>query len=105
MRMRLAFGVIVRLFLPLINGMAKRWQGFRSIKVLGLPRTYHANRSLFTNLFAHAANTLSMSLSSVQGRSISQLVTYIPIINPIISFSCPSNRPLAEEDKVPETRR
>lgn len=67
MRMRLALGVIVRLFLPLINGMAKRWQGFRSIKVLRLPRNYHANRSLFTNLFAHAANTLSLSLSSVQG--------------------------------------
>lgn len=64
MRMRLAFGVIVRLFLPLINGMAN---GIRSLKVLRLPRNYHANRSLFTNLFAHAANTLSMSLSSVQG--------------------------------------
>lgn len=80
MRMRLAFGVIVRLFLPIINGMAKGWQGVRSIKVLRLPRTYHANRSLFTNLFAHAANTLSMSLSSVHGTSfIVQLPSSLPL--------------------------
>ena len=63
MRLRLAFGVIVRLFLPLINGIGRRWQVLRSLKL----RSYHANRSLFTSLFAHAANTVSMSLSSVQG--------------------------------------
>lgn len=84
MRMRLAFGVIARLFLPLINGMAKKWQGFRAIKVLRMPKNYHANRSLFTNLFAHAANTLSLSLSSVQGNyQLDGYRLFIEIISPV----------------------
>lgn len=99
MRMRLAFGVIVRLFLPLINGMAKRWQGIRALKVLRMPRSYHANRSLFTNLFAHAANTLSMSLSSVQGRCSFHFHPHNSLIR-LHSFSGAPHRPLAEENHL-----
>lgn len=66
--MRLAIGVLVRLFLPLINGMAKGWQGLRGIKIIKSSEDYHANRGVLTNLFAFAANSVSMGLSSVQGK-------------------------------------
>lgn len=101
MRLRLAFGVIVRLFLPLIHGIGRRWQILRSLKL----RSYHANRSLFTSLFAHAANTVSMSLSSVQGESIKNAQSFPSLIKVIQSilfdfFSCSSYRSVVEENHL-----
>lgn len=56
-RMRVALGVLVRLVLPLINGVTRRLRAIRNIR---------ASRQVLTNLLAYAANSVSMGLSSVQ---------------------------------------
>lgn len=56
--MRVALGVLVRLVLPLINGVTRRLRAIRNIR---------ASRQVLTNLLAYAANSVSMGLSSVQG--------------------------------------
>lgn len=67
-RVRVALGVLIRLMLPLTHGVARGWKGLRGLSVLALLRKVRESHGLLTTLFAVAANTVSMSLSSVQGR-------------------------------------
>ncbi|XP_059607424.1 uncharacterized protein LOC132255421 isoform X2 [Phlebotomus argentipes] len=64
--MRVALGVLMRLLVPILNGVVKGWHGIRGIRVLRSLRNLRSSRSLLTNLLAFSANTVSMSLSSVQ---------------------------------------
>uniref|UniRef100_A0A182N3S4 DUF676 domain-containing protein n=1 Tax=Anopheles dirus TaxID=7168 RepID=A0A182N3S4_9DIPT len=68
-RVRVALGVLIRLMLPLTHGVARGWKGLRGLSVLALLRKVRESHGLLTTLFAVAANTVSMSLSSVQGSS------------------------------------
>ncbi|XP_062564753.1 uncharacterized protein LOC134227358 [Armigeres subalbatus] len=65
-RVRVALSVLIRLLLPLRHGLARGWNGLRGIRLLQLMRKIRESRGLLTTLFAFAANTVSMSLSSVQ---------------------------------------
>ncbi|EAA03866.5 AGAP011045-PA [Anopheles gambiae str. PEST] len=65
-RVRVALGVLIRLMLPLTHGVARGWKGLRGLSVLALLRKVRESHGLLTTLFAVAANTVSMSLSSVQ---------------------------------------
>ncbi|XP_058055969.1 uncharacterized protein LOC131207371 [Anopheles bellator] len=65
-RIRMALGVLIRLMLPLTHGVARGWKGLRGLSVLALLRKVRESQGLLTTLFAFAANTVSMSLSSVQ---------------------------------------
>lgn len=65
--MQVALDVVVRLLLPLCHGVARGWNGIRSIKVLRMLGNVQASRQMLTNLMVFAANTISLSLSSVQG--------------------------------------
>uniref|UniRef100_A0A182Q5W3 DUF676 domain-containing protein n=1 Tax=Anopheles farauti TaxID=69004 RepID=A0A182Q5W3_9DIPT len=65
-RVRMALGVLIRLMLPLTHGVARGWKGLRGLSVLALLRKVRESHGLLTTLFAVAANTVSMSLSSVQ---------------------------------------
>lgn len=66
--MRIAFGVILRLVLPLANGVVRGIKGIRDVRFLRVLRSIASSRQALTNLFAFAANTISMNLSSVQGK-------------------------------------
>uniref|UniRef100_A0A8D8F1A7 Protein SERAC1 n=1 Tax=Culex pipiens TaxID=7175 RepID=A0A8D8F1A7_CULPI len=65
-RVRVALGVLIRLLLPLSHGLVRGWNGLRGFRMLQLFRKVRESRGLLTTLFAFAANTVSMSLSSVQ---------------------------------------
>ncbi|XP_053658846.1 uncharacterized protein LOC128707914 [Anopheles marshallii] len=65
-RVRMALGVLIRLMLPLTHGVARGWKGLRGLSVLALLRKVRESHGLLTTLFAVAANSVSMSLSSVQ---------------------------------------
>ncbi|XP_055905112.1 uncharacterized protein LOC129940706 [Eupeodes corollae] len=65
-RMRVAFGIILRLVLPLANGVARSLKGIRDVRFLHALRNLATSRQGLTNALAYAANTISMSLSSVQ---------------------------------------
>uniref|UniRef100_A0A182YBI9 Uncharacterized protein n=1 Tax=Anopheles stephensi TaxID=30069 RepID=A0A182YBI9_ANOST len=65
-RVRMALGVLIRLMLPVTHGVARGWKGLRGLSVLALLRKVRESHGLLTTLFAVAANTVSMSLSSVQ---------------------------------------
>ncbi|ETN61461.1 ribonuclease p/mrp subunit [Anopheles darlingi] len=65
-RARVALGVLIRLMLPLTHGVARGWKGLRGLSVLAMLRKVRESHGLLTTLFAFAANTVSMSLSSVQ---------------------------------------
>ncbi|XP_053690368.1 uncharacterized protein LOC128738912 [Sabethes cyaneus] len=65
-RVRVALGVLIRLLLPLTHGLARGWNGLRGFRMLQLLRKIRETRGLLTTLFAFAANTVSLSLSSVQ---------------------------------------
>ncbi|XP_055597974.1 uncharacterized protein LOC129747686 [Uranotaenia lowii] len=65
-RMRVALSVVIRLLLPLTHGLARGWNGLRGFRLLQLLRKLRESRGLLTTLFAAAANSVSMSLSSVQ---------------------------------------
>ncbi|XP_058838998.1 uncharacterized protein LOC131694343 [Topomyia yanbarensis] len=65
-RIRVALSVLIRLLLPLTHGLARGWNGLRGFRMLQLFRKIRESRGLLTTLFAFAANTVSMSLSSVQ---------------------------------------
>ena len=67
--MRVAFGIILRLVLPLANGVVRGIRGIRDVRFLQIVRSMASNRPALANLFAFAANTVSMNLSSVQGKS------------------------------------
>ncbi|XP_030369656.1 uncharacterized protein LOC115620527 [Scaptodrosophila lebanonensis] len=64
--MRVVFGILVRLVLPLANGVARGIQGIRDVRVDHLMQNLASSRQMLTNLVAFAANTISMNLSSVQ---------------------------------------
>lgn len=65
-RMRVALGVLIRLVVPLCNGFVRGWRGIRGVRLLKALRNIRASRQTLTNMLAFAANTISMSLSSVQ---------------------------------------
>lgn len=65
--MRVAFGVILRLIFPLANGVVQGIKGIRDVRFLKVLRSIASSRHSLTNLFAFAANTISLNLSSVQG--------------------------------------
>ncbi|XP_017873107.1 PREDICTED: uncharacterized protein LOC108620704 isoform X1 [Drosophila arizonae] len=64
--MRVVLGVLVRLVLPLANGVARGIKGIRDVRVLRVLQNLTSSRQALTNLVAFAANTLSLNLSSVQ---------------------------------------
>ncbi|BFF91819.1 uncharacterized protein DMAD_10023 [Drosophila madeirensis] len=64
--MRVVFGILVRLVLPLANGVARGIQGIRDVRVLRVLQNLASSRQALTHLVAFAANTISMNLSSVQ---------------------------------------
>ncbi|KAM7360953.1 uncharacterized protein ACRADG_008793 isoform 1-T3 [Cochliomyia hominivorax] len=64
--MRVAFGVILRLIFPLANGVVQGIKGIRDVRFLKVLRSIASSRHSLTNLFAFAANTISLNLSSVQ---------------------------------------
>lgn len=61
-RVRLALGILLRLMVPLANGVARSWRGIRDVRIL---RAMGSTRHGLTNMLACAANTISMSLSTV----------------------------------------
>lgn len=65
-RMQIALAVVVRLMLPLFNGVARGYEGIRSSNILRVFRNVRASRQILTNLIAE--NTISLSLSTVQGK-------------------------------------
>lgn len=65
-RVRVALSVLIRLLVPLTHGLARGWNGLRGFRLLQLMRKIRESRGLLTTLFAFTANTVSMSLSSVQ---------------------------------------
>jgi len=67
--MRVVFGILVRLVLPLANGVARGIKGIRDVRVLRVLQNLASSRQALTNLVAFAANTISLNLSSVQGES------------------------------------
>ncbi|XP_068153462.1 uncharacterized protein [Drosophila tropicalis] len=64
--MRVVFGILVRLVLPLANGVARGIKGIRDVRVLRVLQNLASSRQALTNLVAFAANTVSLNLSSVQ---------------------------------------
>ncbi|KAH8332544.1 hypothetical protein KR074_005163 [Drosophila pseudoananassae] len=64
--MRVIFGILVRLVLPLANGVARGIKGIRDVRVLRVLQNLASSRQALTNLVAFAANTISLNLSSVQ---------------------------------------
>lgn len=69
-RMQFALDVVVRLMGPLCNGVARGWKGIRGSNMLRVLRNVRASRQMLTNLMAFAVNTMSLSLSTVQGMSM-----------------------------------
>lgn len=67
-RMQIALDVVVRLMLPLCNSVVRGWKGIRGSNMLRVLRNVRASRQMLTNLMAFAVNTMSLSLSSVQGK-------------------------------------
>lgn len=65
--MQVALNVVVQVLLPLCHGVARGWNGIRGMRVLRMLGNVRASRQMLTNLMAFAANTISLSLSSVQG--------------------------------------
>lgn len=65
------FGVIIRLVLPLVKGVARGWirgwQEIRGTNALRILKYVRPSRQMLTNLFAFTANSLSLGLSNVQG--------------------------------------
>lgn len=63
-RVRLAFGILLRLVLPLANGVARSWRGIKDVRILGAIKSMGSTRHGLTNMLACAANNISMSLST-----------------------------------------
>ncbi|ALC47651.1 CG5455 [Drosophila busckii] len=64
--MRVVFGILVRLVLPLANGVARGIKGIRDVRVLRVLQHLASSRQALANLMAFAANSISLNLSSVQ---------------------------------------
>lgn len=60
-------GVLLRLVLPLYNGVYRSWHGIREIKLLGIIGKITKSRSTLASFLASTANMISLGLSSVQG--------------------------------------
>jgi protein SERAC1 len=65
--MRVALSVLFRLLLPLFDRIARGWQGLRAANIVNIFSKLRNGKGLLTTLLAYAANTVSLSLSSVQG--------------------------------------
>lgn len=65
-RLRLAFGILLRIVIPLANGVARSWRGIKDVRILRAIKSMGSTRHGLTNMLACAANTISMSLSTVQ---------------------------------------
>ncbi|KRF83608.1 uncharacterized protein [Drosophila virilis] len=74
--MRVVLGILVRLVLPLANGVARGIKGIRDVRVLQVLQNLASSRQALTNLVAFAANTISLNLSSVQAFYIKCLSLY-----------------------------
>ncbi|EDV91446.1 uncharacterized protein LOC122322345 isoform X2 [Drosophila grimshawi] len=61
--MRVVFGILVRLMLPLAHSVARGIKGIRDVHLL---HNIASSRQALTNVVAFAANNISMNLSSVQ---------------------------------------
>ncbi|XP_058115959.1 uncharacterized protein LOC131288315 [Anopheles ziemanni] len=93
-RVRVALGVLIRLMLPLTHGVARGWKGLRGLSVLALLRKVRESHGLLTTLFALAANTVSMSLSSVQvAHRIDPLLRVIKLRKESTSSTPPTLKP------------
>lgn len=63
----MAFEVILRFLVPLANGVVRGFKGIRDVRFLKFSRSIACSRQTLINLFAFAANTISMNLSVAQG--------------------------------------
>ncbi|XP_054084530.1 uncharacterized protein LOC105215844 isoform X2 [Zeugodacus cucurbitae] len=63
--MRVAFGIILRLMLPLANSVMRSFKGIRDVRFQRVLRSITSSRQVLTNLMAFAANSISLNLSSV----------------------------------------
>uniref|UniRef100_A0A1A9ZA14 Protein SERAC1 n=1 Tax=Glossina pallidipes TaxID=7398 RepID=A0A1A9ZA14_GLOPL len=63
---RVAFEVILRFLVPLANGVVRGFKGIRDVRFLKFSRSIACSRQTLINLFAFAANTISMNLSVAQ---------------------------------------
>ncbi|XP_055854279.1 uncharacterized protein LOC129918014 [Episyrphus balteatus] len=110
-RMRVAFGIILRLVLPLANGVARSLKGIRDVRFLHALRNLATSRQGLTNALAYAANTISMSLSSVQvSHRIDPLLKMMKLkrcdgsmIESIPDSPTPPSTPLMREPKYTNT--
>lgn len=69
--MRIAMGVLIRLILPVVHGVTRRLRGIGAgLNILNIISHIRSSRGSLTSMLAYAANTVSMSLSSVQGNYI-----------------------------------
>lgn len=67
--MRIAIGVLIRLILPVVNNVTRRLRGLGAgFNILNILTHLRESRGSLTSMLAYAANTVSMSLSSVQGK-------------------------------------
>ncbi|XP_055706531.1 uncharacterized protein LOC129803773 [Phlebotomus papatasi] len=99
-RMRVAFGVLMRLLVPILNGVIRGWHGIRGIRVLRSLRNLRSSRSMLTNLLAFSANSVSMSLSSVQVvHKIDPLLKMMKIRR---GAQLPGRIPTPQLDELPE---
>ncbi|XP_037031863.1 uncharacterized protein LOC119071192 isoform X2 [Bradysia coprophila] len=101
-------GVIIRLVLPLVKGVARGWirgwQEIRGTNALRLLKNVRPSRQLLTNLFAFTANSLSLGLSSVQVvYKIDPLLKMIKLRNrqTVPKISIP-HQVVQQSDNVPE---
>lgn len=67
-RVRVALGVVVRIVLPLFNGVSRSLQGIRAISFLEVLRNVRYSRQLLANLVAYTANRISLNLSTAEGK-------------------------------------
>lgn len=71
--MRIAMGVLIRLILPVVNGVTRRLRGLGAgFNILNILTHLRESRGSLTSMLAYAVNTVSMSLSSVQGNFLQE---------------------------------
>ncbi|XP_013119093.2 uncharacterized protein LOC106096083 isoform X1 [Stomoxys calcitrans] len=109
--MRVAFGVILRLIFPLANGVVRGIKGIRDVRFLKVLRSIASSRQSLSNLFAFAANTISMNLSSVQvSHRLEPILKLLKIRKsgdgieslPDVSNSTPSSPDISSPPTTPE---
>ncbi|XP_036217600.2 uncharacterized protein [Bactrocera oleae] len=88
--MRVAFGIILRLMLPLANSVMRRFMGISDVRFQRILKPITSSRQVLTNLMAFAANSISLNLSSVHDFSYTKskrfLKNFSQRIEPILKL-------------------